>query len=117
MVISLPYPDKLLWPNGRTRSHHAKARVVKKHKAWAHAAALAERASTPVSKRLQLVATFACKPAGPLPDKDNAAASLKSYQDGIAAALGVDDRHFAQPVVLFGARSKLGGVSVEVVAI
>ena len=114
MILSLPYPDKLLWPNGRTRSHHAKARVVKKHKEWARTAALAERAAAPAGDRLQLVATFACKPAGPLPDKDNAAASLKSYQDGIAAALGVDDRHFAQPLVVFGARSKLGGVVVEV---
>jgi len=114
MKFDLPFPDKLLWPNGRTRSHHAKARVVKKHKAWAHTAALSERSSAPAGDRLQIVATFACKPAGPLPDKDNAAASLKAYQDGIAAALGVDDRHFAQPVVLFGDRVKGGAVTVEV---
>lgn len=116
MKLSLPYPDKLLWPNGRTRSPFAKARVAKKHKAWAHTAVLAQRADAPAGDRLQLVATFSCKPAGPLPDRDNAGASLKAYQDGIAAALGVDDRHFAQPVVLFGERSKLGGVVVEVVA-
>lgn len=117
MIISLPFPDKLLWPNGRTRSHFAKGRVVKKHKAWAHNAALAERSTAPIGDRLQLIATFTCKPTGPLPDEDNAAASLKSYQDGIAAALGVDDRHFAQPVVLFGARSKAGGVSIRVIAL
>ncbi len=115
--LELPFPNKLLWPNGRTRSPHAKARVVKKHKAWAHTAALAERASAPAGEHLQLVATFSCKPAGPLPDKDNAGASLKAYQDGIAAALGVDDRHFAQPVVLFGARVKGGAVTVEVRAL
>lgn len=117
MILSLPFPDKLLWPNGRTRSPFAKGRVAKKHKLWAHTAALGGRAAAPAGDRLQLIATFSCKPVGPLPDRDNAAASLKSYQDGIAAALGVDDRHFAQPVVLFGDRSKLGGVVVEVVAI
>lgn len=91
-----------------------RAREVKKHRSWAHTAALAHRRDAPAGDRLRLVATFRCKPSGPLPDADNAVASLKAYQDGIAAALGVDDRHFAQPDVLFGERVKDGAVVVEV---
>jgi hypothetical protein len=113
MKIELPFPAKILWPNGRTRSHLAKHGAAKKHKGWAHIAAMSERASAPVGEALQLVATFHCKPRGPLPDKDNAGASLKAYQDGIALALGVDDRHFGQPIVLFGDRHKVGKVVVE----
>lgn len=116
MILDLPFPAKLLWPNGRTRSRFAKSGETKKHKAWAHNAALAARADAPVGDRLRLVATFHCKPSGPLPDADNASASLKSYQDGIASALGVDDRHFGQPEVRFGARDKVGKVIIEVVA-
>jgi crossover junction endodeoxyribonuclease RusA len=116
VILDLPYPAKLLWPNGRTRSPFAKSRETKKHKAWAITAAYGDRANAPVGDRLRLIATFHCKPSGPLPDDDNASASLKAYQDGIAAALGVDDRHFGQPEVRFGARDKVGKVIIEVVA-
>lgn len=115
MTLDLPYPHKLLWPNGRTRSRFAKSSEIKKHRAWAILATRAERDTAPVGDRLRLIATFHCKPSGPLPDADNASASLKAYQDGIAAALGVDDRHFGQPEVLFGPRDKVGKVVIEVV--
>lgn len=116
MTLDLPYPHKLLWPNGRTRSHMAKARQTKQHRTWAHVAALGQRVDAPAGDQLRLVATFHPKPAGPLPDEDNAGASLKAYQDGIATALGVDDRGFGKPEVLFGARHPLGKVVIEVVA-
>lgn len=115
MKIELPFPAKILWPNGRGH-HMRKHKVAKTHKGWARAAALAERARTPAGQSLHLVVTFHCKPSGPLPDKDNAGASIKAYQDGIAWALGVDDRHFGQPVVLFGDRCRYGKVVIEVVA-
>ncbi|KEZ00297.1 hypothetical protein AI27_06455 [Sphingomonas sp. BHC-A] len=115
MKIELPFPAKILWPNGR--GHHMRRHsAAKKHKGWARAAALAERKHAPAGEQLRLIATFHPKPAGPAPDKDNAGASLKAYQDGIAWALGVDDRHFAQPEVIFGDRVKGGKVVIEVVA-
>ncbi|WP_088183982.1 hypothetical protein [Sphingobium sp. Z007] len=115
MIIELPFPASILWPNGRGH-HMRKHKATKTHKGWARVAALAKRADAPSGDRLRLVATFHCKPAGPLPDKDNAGASIKAYQDGIAWALGVDDRHFGQPVVQFGDRAKYGKVIIEVVA-
>jgi crossover junction endodeoxyribonuclease RusA len=35
-------------------------------------------------------------------DRDNCVAALKSYLDGIADALGVDDRLFNTPSIAFG---------------
>ena len=115
MKIELPFPAKILWPNGRGH-HMRKHKAAKTHKGWARAAALAERARAPEGQSLHLVVTFHCKKSGPLPDKDNASGSIKAYQDGIAWALGVDDRHFGQPVVLFGDRCQYGKVVIEVVA-
>ena len=116
MILDLPFPAKILWPNGR--GHHMRRHeAAKKHKGWARVAALSQRADAPAGGSLRLIATFHCKPAGPLPDKDNAGASLKAYQDGIAWALQVDDRHFAQPLVRFGDRCRFGKVIIEVVPV
>ena len=115
MKIELPFPAKILWPNGRGHKM-AKHRATQKHKAWARAAALAERKNAPAGDRLRLVATIHPKPAGPAPDKDNSSAALKAYQDGIAWALGVDDRHFGEPEIRFAERVKGGTVVIEVVA-
>lgn len=104
MILRLPYPDKLLWPNGRTRSPHAKARKVKSHKQWARYAAMESReAMLMLSSKgaISLHVVVHPKPHGPLPDRDNVVAAVKSYQDGIALALGIDDRHFATPTVEF----------------
>ncbi|WP_370309274.1 hypothetical protein [Sphingobium abikonense] len=115
MRIDLPYPHKALWPNGR--SHWAaKGRETKKHRQWANAAmkGCLPPAFQHDGSAVRLRATFTAKSRGPEPDKDNACASLKAYQDGIAEALGLDDRHFGQPVVHFVGRSKNGGVMIEV---
>lgn len=103
MKIILPYPHKALWPNGRP--HWAqKATQTKKHKQWAFDGARAAKAPVvgdgPVAVRI----TVHGKPRGPLPDRDNCIAAAKAYQDGIAAAIGIDDRHFAEPVVTFSDR-------------
>ena len=110
MSIVLPYPAKALWPNGRP-NRFQKARETKKHKAWAHAATLAD--STRPANPTGLVATFYPKPRGPLPDRDNASAVLKAYQDGIAVACKVDDRTFAAPRIQFGERTAHGSVVIE----
>ena len=92
----LPYPHKALWPNGR--AHWAvKAREVKKHRHWACMAARADYIR-PGSK-YRITITCCPKARGPAPDADNIAAAGKAYIDGIADALGVNDRHFAAPVV------------------
>jgi len=101
VILRLPYPDKLLWPNGRTRSPHAKARKVKSHKTMAWGLALQQRASFTPSETIGLHIIVHAKRTGPLPDKDNVVAAVKAYQDGIAQALGIDDKHFATPTVEF----------------
>lgn len=114
-MIELPFPHKSLWPNGRA-NYHAKGREAKKHRTWAYTAM---KASLPAGHKhdgspVRLRATFYAKPTGVLPDRDNCSASLKAYQDGIADALGMDDRHFGQPIVHVIGRCANGKVLVEV---
>jgi len=116
-VIELPYPAKILWPNGRGH-HMAKHRENKKHIAWAYAAM---KDQLPPSFKhdgtpLRIRATFHPKTAN-LPDRDNCSASLKAYQDGIAKALGVDDASFIEPLIYIAEPVKGGKVMIEVVAI
>ena len=109
-MIELPYPHKALWPNGRAH-WAAKATQTKKHRAWAHAATLATfpRCFVP-QERLQWLITVYPKPRGPLPDADGCVAAVKSYLDGIADAIGVNDRHFDAPRIQFGERTANGKV-------
>lgn len=102
MKLDLPYPHKLLWPNGPRGNVYAVSREKKKHKGWAHIAALAQRdklilGDGPVPVKI----TVHGKATGPLPDADNVSAALKAYQDGISAALGINDRNFAAPTVAY----------------
>lgn len=102
--VTLPYPHKALWPNGRAH-WRAKAAQVKEHRRWGFIGA-AEATS---AKRLAFVGdepipvhiVVSRKRGGPFPDKDNVVASSKSYLDGIAERLGVNDRLFAAPTVEF----------------
>jgi crossover junction endodeoxyribonuclease RusA len=98
MIIELPYPHKALWPNGR--SHWAiKARETKKHRQWA---ALGARAcNPPVVGNGPIQIKIICHPKsrGPAPDRDSIISSVKAYLDGIADAMGVNDRNFDAPTV------------------
>ena len=114
-MIELPFPHKILWPNGRTKNTRWKATEVRKHKQWAHDAAKAYLSRFDVSASpSRLVFTIRPKPRGPMPDKDNGSAAMKAYQDGIAAALGINDATLGEPRILFGDRHPLGAVIVEV---
>jgi crossover junction endodeoxyribonuclease RusA len=110
--IELPFPDKILWPNGRGH-HMAKHRAFKKHKQWAHDATLAAipRELRTVLGPIRLRYTITPKTAHPI-DRDNAVAAMKAYQDGIAAALVVDDSCFATPAIEFAPPKKPGSVEV-----
>lgn len=93
----LPYPHKALWPNGR--AHWAvkarEAKKLRKEAAWATKAANVRVSDGPI--RLHII----CHPkrTGPAPDRDNIVAAAKHAIDGIADALGINDRHFAAPTV------------------
>jgi crossover junction endodeoxyribonuclease RusA len=108
--IELPWPHKILWPNGRTRSYYFRNAEFQKHKAWAWAAAKEAKLVAP-DGRIPILFTFCPKPTGQAPDKDNALASAKAYADGIAKAMGVDDRLF-DPDVAIGERGGIVRVSI-----
>jgi crossover junction endodeoxyribonuclease RusA len=113
-MIVLPFPAKVLWPNGRTRNHNFKAAEFAKHKQWAYHAALAAlpRSFKHDGEPIKLRVTITPKTAHKI-DADNAVASLKAYFDGIAAALKVDDSCFSVPEITFATPRKPGGVEVS----
>jgi crossover junction endodeoxyribonuclease RusA len=114
-VIELPFPDKALWPNGR--AHWAtKAKAFKFHKQVAFIlcrAAQPMRVGDAAAKRIDWSVTIHPKTAHAI-DDDNARASLKAYQDGLALALGVDDKQFNAPSLTFGKPIKGGLVRIEI---
>ena len=103
MIIDLPFPHRILWPNGRTLNRGWMATETKKHREWAKLATLEvmpkcfQHNGEPIPVTLHVYA----KPRGPLPDRDNCIAAMKSSFDGIADALGVNDRLFLSPTVVF----------------
>lgn len=102
MKIDLPWPDKILWPNGpRAKNHGHKASVVQKHRQWAHLATLGAMGGKGGFAPARIVLRVHAKAKGPLPDKDNCIASYKAFQDGIADALRVNDSAFPAPEVEF----------------
>jgi crossover junction endodeoxyribonuclease RusA len=110
-VIVLPFPHKALWPNGR--AHWAiKAREAKKLRqeaAWATKAASLRIGDSPIPLHI----TCHPKAKGPAPDRDNIIAAAKAAVDGIADALGINDRHFAAPTVTIS-NQRTGQFIIEV---
>lgn len=107
----LPFPEKALWPNGRAH-WGAKARAVAKHRTRAYLAVLAGGApKAEPGSRVSITVTVHPKTRHPI-DRDNCVAALKSYIDGFADALGVDDRNFETPEIAFGEPVKGGLLAV-----
>lgn len=110
--FTLPFPDKLLWPNGRTRRYMAKHRVLKSHRGWAKIAAQAAGVKNlPRGHSYSIAITVHPKTKHPI-DRDNAVSSAKAYLDGIADAMGVDDRHFDTPTIAFAEPVKGGLMTI-----
>jgi hypothetical protein len=97
-MITLPFPAKVLWPNGRTRNVRYKAAAFKDARttaAWAAKAASIKTGDSPIPVHIVVHP----KAKGPSPDADNCVSACKAYLDGIASAMGINDRHFAAPTV------------------
>jgi crossover junction endodeoxyribonuclease RusA len=103
--IFLPWPPAPLWPNARP--HWAQKAKATKAARFTAKALLIGVAPGPVR------ITFCPKPLGPKPDRDNCISACKAYQDGIADALGVNDRDLIVTYEM-GERCKDGGVIVEI---
>jgi crossover junction endodeoxyribonuclease RusA len=113
MTIILPIPDRRISPNGQ-RGHSkgaaiAKARLVREHRNRAmlrtkEAIGLAYHAAglpVPDFAGYTLAHYF---PTAAYRDDDNADSACKAYRDGIADALGMDDRQL--PKLALSTRSK-----------
>lgn len=101
MTIDLPWPPKELSPNQRL--HWAKlASVKKKYRHDCHMLTLAS--GQKIAGRHHLALTF-FPPDKRARDRDNLLASMKAGLDGVADALGINDREF-DPVTISMADTK-----------
>lgn len=95
-MIVLPWPDKVLNPNAR--AHWAtKARAVKAARKYGHCVTLAAGMDANTFKeydgKVHLWIDYYAKTRN-YPDADNCLSASKAYFDGIADALGINDRRF-----------------------
>lgn len=114
MRIELPWPDKHLNPNNRAhwrvKAQHKRAQRELAY--WITITTGVMRQPRPGPGALELALTFYppdCRPR----DLDNCLASCKSLVDGIADALGVNDRMFSYRLKR-GDTRKRGAVLVEI---
>lgn len=119
MKITLPWPDSRLTPNAKRRLHWSAYRPAIKaarELAWGLTTqtlpADARRAVRASTGKIALSVTF-YPPDQRHRDDDGMIGSFKHYRDGIADALGTDDRRF-NPAYTFAEPEKPGRVEVEV---
>ena len=100
VIIELPFPPATL--SGHNTGHwRAKSGIVAKHREWARLATLAAGPSVPEAGDIRISVTF--YPPDRRGDRCNYPNRLKPALDGIAQALGVNDKrflpsyHFAEP--------------------
>lgn len=114
MRVALPWPPRALWPNGR--AHWAtRSRETARHRAWARHAALAE-VQPPEAARYRLTIEYRPPPRS-RPDDDGVVGACKAYRDGLADALGVDDRRFRLAAPVRGGRSAHGEIVMTLEAL
>ena len=99
--FELPFPPASL--SGHNKGHwRSRSGIVAKHREWARLAALS--ACIPVPDEGDIRISFTFYPPDRRSDRTNLPGRLKPAIDGIADALGVNDRrflpsfHFAEPV-------------------
>lgn len=110
-MITLPFPPASL--SGHNTGHwHIKAKVIATHRAWAFHATRAEKVKAAPDG--DILVKFRFIPPDKRGDRTNYPNRLKPYIDGIAEALGVNDRRFL-PSYEFCEPEKPGRVEVEVV--
>ncbi|PJL51476.1 hypothetical protein B9Y74_05630 [Stenotrophomonas maltophilia] len=97
--LILPWPSKELSPNRRVH-WGTKAKAAKKDRAQAYILAVAAGCVPWKSEgRVHLWVTFH-PPTRMIPDDDNMLSRFKPQRDGIADALGIDDKRFiSHPLV------------------
>jgi crossover junction endodeoxyribonuclease RusA len=104
-MLTLPWPPKELSPNARVH-RLAKARVAKEYRMVCWALAKEARLTAPEGP-VHLKLTF-FPPTRQPRDLDNCLASIKSGLDGVADAMGINDRDF-RPITI-DLSSAVGGL-------
>lgn len=101
MLIELPFPPASL--SGHNKGHwRSRNNIVADHREWAALATQAMRPKVPETGDIRVSVTF--YPPNRRGDRLNYPTRMKPYFDGIADALGVNDKrflptfHFAEPV-------------------
>ncbi len=114
MRVLVPYPPKALSPNARV-GHMALYRAKKDYTRAVWALCL-EQGANRLTGPFLIHVTFHPINRGPVPDKDNLITAFKAGQDGLAQALGVDDREFNDRLThSIGDRTRRGEVVIDVV--
>lgn len=115
IIIELGWPDKVLSPNSRAHFMAvARAKKLAREEAFWACKVVKPLDWKHDGSRLPLVFT-AHPPDARSRDDDNCAASLKAHRDGIAQALGIDDKLFDQRF-RWGDPVKGGRVIAEIAA-
>lgn len=108
-VIILPWPPRELSPNARPH-FMARSRATKAYRTTAHWAAIAAGARPPEGDG-DIPITVEFFPPSRLADRQNMPAWIKAGIDGIADAIGVNDRRF-EPHYIYAEPVKGGRVIV-----
>lgn len=109
-MIVLPFPPSSL-SGHNTGNRWAKAALIKKHRQWAHDATKAAKVTVPPSGDISIVVRFI--PPDNRSDRANFPNRCKPLFDGIADALGVNDKRFV-PAFTFAEPEKPGRVEITI---
>lgn len=96
--VTLPWPDRRLFPNARV-FWATKAKLVKSHRRLAYFEALKIQDAIPAEIRanesIKINYTIQCVPKiNRHRDEDGILSACKSYLDGVSDAIGINDRRF-----------------------
>jgi crossover junction endodeoxyribonuclease RusA len=114
LLIELSWPAKQLSPNARIHhmARHRYAKAAKTEAGWATKAARPFHWGSDGPFDVHIIA-YPPK-TWREGDNDNFIARLKAHFDGIAAALGVNDRLFGAPTIKWADRTERGKVVIRI---
>jgi hypothetical protein len=113
LEIEVSWPADSLWPNKSAHRYvQARSRKAAKREAFYATKLAMPHDWAPEGEKVSVHVVGHCKPTGPHPDKDNTVAAIKSHLDGIALAIGMNDRNFEAPTVEWADRCERGKLIV-----
>jgi Holliday junction resolvase RusA-like endonuclease len=113
ITVTLPWPDADLSPNSRKHWNKIKAVTVARNLAYVEARNQRGNVPFPSPQRLSVRMDF-YPPDSRHRDLDNMIAMVKSFQDGIFEAIGLNDHMIVALVALRGACIKGGKVTIAI---